>query len=71
MTTTANTTKVHDLALEMYRHLKDQDKSPARTQHIFRMICAVERAAAGVLDESGEAQAFKEIEQAALFFQPK
>jgi hypothetical protein len=69
MTTLAATSQVHDMALAMVAHLKSLEDSPEKTAHIFRMICAVERAAAGVLDEVGAEQAMKDIEAAALFCQ--
>ncbi len=61
--------KVHDLGLGMFHHLKNLPDSPEKTQHIFRMICAVERAAAGVLDEAGADQTLSDVEAAALFCQ--
>lgn len=69
MTTIADTAYIHDLALDIYRHLKELGASPARTQHIFRMISAVEREAAEVMDDDGEEQALKDIEAAAQFCQ--
>jgi hypothetical protein len=69
MSTKVDTANIHDMALDMFHHLKELEGSPAKTQHIFRMICAVERAAAGVLDEAAEAQAVKDIEAAGLFCQ--
>jgi len=69
MATEAETANIHDLALETFRHLKEMPKSPERTQHIFRMICAVERSAAGLLDAEGEQQAWKDIEAAAEYCQ--
>ena len=65
----AETSQVHDMALVMVSHLKSREDSPAKTAHIFRMICAVERAAAGLLDEASAEQAMKDIEEAALFCQ--
>jgi hypothetical protein len=69
MTTKVDTANIHDTAFDMFHHLKELEDSPEKTQHIFRMICAVERAAVGVLDEAGEEQALKDIEAAALFCQ--
>jgi hypothetical protein len=57
------------MALAMVGYLKSREDSPAKTEHLFRMICAVERAAAGVLDEAAAEQAMKDIEAAALFCQ--
>ena len=71
MITKVDTAKIRDLALEMYRHLKELEDSSAKTQHIFRMICAVKRDAAGLLDDAGDQQALKDIEAAALFCQAK
>jgi hypothetical protein len=69
MTTLVETSRVHDMALAMVGHLKSREDSPEKTAHIFRMICAVERAAAGVLDEAGAEQALKDIEASASFCQ--
>jgi hypothetical protein len=69
MTTKVHTADIHDMALDMFHHLKERENSPAKTQHIFRMICAVERSAAGVLDEDGEEHALKDIEAAGTFCQ--
>ncbi len=61
--------EVHDLALAMYHHLKEQPDSAEKNQHMFRMISAVERSAAGLLDEAGIQQALSDVEAAALFCQ--
>lgn len=67
MTTTAHKANVHDLAFEMFGHLTKMDGTPETRQHIFRVICAVERAAVGVLDDAGYEQALKDVQAAALF----
>jgi hypothetical protein len=67
MTTTADATNVHDFALDTFRHLKGLENSPERTPHVFHMVCALERAAAGSLDDAGTQDALKDIESAAQF----
>ena len=67
MSTIADKAYIHDLALDTYRRLKAIDESPAAQQHMLRMIFAVERAAAGVLDDDGEEQALNDAEAAAEF----
>jgi hypothetical protein len=67
MSTITDTAYIHELALDTYRRLKAMDESPAAKQHMLRMIFAVERAAAGVLDDDGEEQALKDAEAAAEF----
>jgi hypothetical protein len=69
MATIFDTATIHDLALATFHHLKELGDSSARKQHIFRMICAIERAAAGILDETGYEHAAKDIEAAAVFCQ--
>ena len=69
MTTKCDTSQVHDLALEMFRHLQQLEDSPDKEKYIFRMICAVERSAAGLLDEARGANAMEDVEAAALFCQ--
>ena len=69
MATTFDTDTIHDLALATFHHLKERGDSSESKQHIFRMICAIERAAAGTLEETSYEQARKDIEAAAEFCQ--
>ena len=71
MSTIADTAYIHDLALDTYRHLKAMEESPATKQHMLRMIFAVERAAADVMDDEGEEQALRDAEVAAQYCEPK
>jgi hypothetical protein len=57
----------YDLALDTCHRLKAMEESPEIEQLILRMIFAVERAAAGVLDNEGEEQALRDAEAAVEF----
>jgi hypothetical protein len=67
MSTVADTTYIHDLAIDTYRRLKTTEELPIAKQHMVRMIFAAERASGGVLGDDDEEKALKDVEAAAQF----
>ena len=67
MSTAADTTYIHDLAIDTYRRLKAVEELPIAKQHMLHMIFAAERASGGILGDDDEEKVLKHVEAAAQF----